>query len=178
MTEELRGLDLAIATLAAIKNNPQHWDQATWRCSTGMCFAGWAISIAAPELWKMPTPEEFTEPRPSVSGNDERDFTAEAEWWGKKRESEAANWRLINNQDIEDTVTHMLGVDVSRAVKVYNDDGSLAFHEGLFSEFNGYDALVDGVAEVFGVSRDEVTSKVEAYQDDWELHLKRAGLKQ
>jgi hypothetical protein len=35
-----------VATYHHIKNNPQHHDQSTWRCGTGMCFAGWAVAIA------------------------------------------------------------------------------------------------------------------------------------
>jgi hypothetical protein len=38
------------ATFAVIKNHPEHWDQGDWRCSTGMCFAGWASVIAGAEF--------------------------------------------------------------------------------------------------------------------------------
>ena len=39
-------IELLRKTLEAIKANPEHWDQGVWRCSTGMCFAGWASQLA------------------------------------------------------------------------------------------------------------------------------------
>lgn len=33
-------------TLAHIEAHPDAWDQATWHCETGMCFAGWAITLS------------------------------------------------------------------------------------------------------------------------------------
>jgi hypothetical protein len=38
--------ELLRKTLATIKANPEHWDQSTWRCETGMCFAGWSAHLA------------------------------------------------------------------------------------------------------------------------------------
>jgi hypothetical protein len=32
-------------TLTHIEANPQTWDQTTFRCNTGMCFAGWAAEL-------------------------------------------------------------------------------------------------------------------------------------
>jgi hypothetical protein len=37
---------LARKALTFIKNNPKDWDQANWRCETGMCFAGIVDQIA------------------------------------------------------------------------------------------------------------------------------------
>ena len=34
--------ELMLNTLAAIKANPQHWDQTSWHCGTTHCFAGFA----------------------------------------------------------------------------------------------------------------------------------------
>lgn len=42
----LRGVKLLEATLAHIETHSEDWDQAQWRCSTGMCFAGWACTLA------------------------------------------------------------------------------------------------------------------------------------
>lgn len=33
-------------TLEHIEAHPEEWKQETWRCATGMCFAGWAVTIA------------------------------------------------------------------------------------------------------------------------------------
>lgn len=48
-------IELMERTLAHIEANPEHWQQTTWRCSTGMCFAGWAATLAGVE-WVVPDP--------------------------------------------------------------------------------------------------------------------------
>lgn len=45
--------ELVRKALDAIKASPQEWDQAAWRCETGMCFAGF-VAIAAGARWKDP----------------------------------------------------------------------------------------------------------------------------
>jgi len=42
-------LDLMNLTLAYIEANPKEWNQETWRCKTGCCFAGTAAMLAG---WK------------------------------------------------------------------------------------------------------------------------------
>jgi hypothetical protein len=42
--------DLARRTLAAIENDPAHWNQKAWissspECGTAYCFAGWAVKL-------------------------------------------------------------------------------------------------------------------------------------
>jgi hypothetical protein len=43
--------ELLKRTLQHIEDNPETWDQATWRnpdaeCGTACCFAGWAVTLA------------------------------------------------------------------------------------------------------------------------------------
>lgn len=38
-------------TLAHIEAEPRKWYQPDWRCGTGMCFAGWAVTLAGGQ-WK------------------------------------------------------------------------------------------------------------------------------
>lgn len=38
--------ELLVATLHHIEENPEEWEQSTWRCSSGMCFAGTAAVLA------------------------------------------------------------------------------------------------------------------------------------
>jgi len=33
------------ATMAYIETHPEEWNQETWRCGSGMCFAGWAATL-------------------------------------------------------------------------------------------------------------------------------------
>lgn len=39
-------VDLLRRTLAHIEAHPEEWEQTTWRCDTGMCFAGTAATLA------------------------------------------------------------------------------------------------------------------------------------
>lgn len=32
-------------TLEHIEAHPREWNQKTWRCETGFCFAGWAVEL-------------------------------------------------------------------------------------------------------------------------------------
>jgi len=43
---ELRGDDLAYATLDHIREHPEAWRQEIWYCTTQACFAGRAILLA------------------------------------------------------------------------------------------------------------------------------------
>lgn len=42
-------VELLDRTLAYIEAHPEEWDQGNWRCGTGMCFAGWAVTLAGRE---------------------------------------------------------------------------------------------------------------------------------
>lgn len=39
-------------TLAHIEANPDEWNQRHWRCGTGMCFAGWAATLAGGQWYE------------------------------------------------------------------------------------------------------------------------------
>lgn len=39
-------VELALRTLAQINATPEEWNQSSWRCNSGMCFAGWAAQLA------------------------------------------------------------------------------------------------------------------------------------
>jgi hypothetical protein len=39
-------MDLIARTLGQIIVNPEEWTQATWRCGSGMCFAGHAAALS------------------------------------------------------------------------------------------------------------------------------------
>ena len=36
---------LLTETMAQIDAHPEDWEQSTWRCGSGMCFAGWAATL-------------------------------------------------------------------------------------------------------------------------------------
>jgi hypothetical protein len=41
VTAQLRGLDLLDAAIDHIEKHPETWEPAAYRCTTGMCLAGW-----------------------------------------------------------------------------------------------------------------------------------------
>lgn len=43
--------ELAHRVLDQIELHPETWDQNYWRCSTGMCFAGWAAEMSPGVEW-------------------------------------------------------------------------------------------------------------------------------
>jgi hypothetical protein len=47
-------IDLVQRVLAQIETHPETWKQSTWRCETGMCFAGWAVELTG-RRWAFPT---------------------------------------------------------------------------------------------------------------------------
>lgn len=44
-------------TLGYIEAHPQTWEQRTYRCGTGMCFAGWASELAGGK-WLTSDPDD------------------------------------------------------------------------------------------------------------------------
>lgn len=59
-------VELLDRTLAHVETHESEWNQTVWRCRTGMCFAGWAVTLdggtwAYPEtaMWD----QESTDPR-------------------------------------------------------------------------------------------------------------------
>ena len=54
MTDEERKA-LAYDTLDHIKAHPETWNQGEWRCRTGMCYAGWLVTLAG-GTWLYPKP--------------------------------------------------------------------------------------------------------------------------
>lgn len=42
---------LMVAVYHHIRENPDHWDQRHWACSTGMCCAGWALTLSGSQ-WR------------------------------------------------------------------------------------------------------------------------------
>lgn len=55
MSNEIKW-DLFERTLAAIKANPEHWNQKTWHCGTSHCFAGFAHIIDLMDRGKISCP--------------------------------------------------------------------------------------------------------------------------
>lgn len=44
-TQTTPNVPLLCKTLAHIEANPSEWAQESWRCGSGMCFAGWAAEL-------------------------------------------------------------------------------------------------------------------------------------
>jgi hypothetical protein len=51
--------ELARRALKEIKARPEEWEQDTWRCRTGMCFAGF-VAFAAGATWASTDTDDIT----------------------------------------------------------------------------------------------------------------------
>lgn len=49
-------IELLEKTMQHIETHPEDWNQETWRCGTGMCFAGHAATLAGRE-WASENPD-------------------------------------------------------------------------------------------------------------------------
>lgn len=59
--------ELMIDTLAQIERTPSEWNQGAYRCGSGMCFAGWAATLAGGQWLTSPYDlawDEFLRPEP------------------------------------------------------------------------------------------------------------------
>jgi hypothetical protein len=71
---------LARAALAAVRARPDQWDQETWRCGTGMCFAGF-VAVEAGARWvtaDLDDPDAGLVVGPDGKRSHVADFAAEA----------------------------------------------------------------------------------------------------
>lgn len=44
-----------------IEKNHESWNQESWRCKTGMCYAGWTIEMSPEAEWVLPLDEAYDE---------------------------------------------------------------------------------------------------------------------
>jgi len=67
--------ELAERAIKAIEANPKEWQQGTWRCETGMCFAGWVAHMAG-ATWASSNVEDSSVITPSGERMDVKRFAA------------------------------------------------------------------------------------------------------
>lgn len=58
----MANIPLLLKTLDHIRGNPEEWFQATWRCHTGLCFAGHAAVLAG-ATWVVADDEDEENPQ-------------------------------------------------------------------------------------------------------------------
>lgn len=69
-----KNFDLLYTVLHHIKAHPETHDQRTWRCRTGMCFAGWAVPLSGARF----VSDDYTSPYSEiVEVGDERVLVSE-----------------------------------------------------------------------------------------------------
>lgn len=116
-------VDLLEKTYAYIEANPQHWNQGTWRCKTGMCFAGWAASLAGGE-WVVETnegrhnlaggfyaAEDYLVPEP---GDEERDIR-----------TIYLDSKTLRATHVQDRARRLLGLEHDEAEALFSGDNDL-----------------------------------------------------
>jgi hypothetical protein len=97
-------------TLAHIEANPEDWYQRTWRCKSGMCFAGWAADLAGGEWYAGP---EDTYAHELIAEPDEpNSFTL------------SHSGALVVHA--EDRATRLLGLTDEQSATLFYEDNTLA----------------------------------------------------
>lgn len=69
--EPVPNIDLLAQVILHIEAHPETWEQETWRCDTGMCFAGWATQLSG-AVWAFeadhPTEAHVVDADPNIDG--------------------------------------------------------------------------------------------------------------
>jgi len=115
MAETKPNVDLLKRTLAHIESHPEEWHQEHYRCGSGMCFAGWAATLAG-GLWAVEDVDDDEE-----SGDTDM-LVAEP---GEAKADEDGNvWAFNRAQRI-------LGLSSDQACVLFGSDNSLDELRGM-----------------------------------------------
>lgn len=148
-----------IETLAYICTHPKHWNQASWRCKTGMCFAGHAV--VSIEGCEPIVPHKLID----------NDFVTYHDLLELVRPKKAAIKLKVNQRFTEDSEYPMpeafkpslrlQSSTMSDEAQGFLDlDGREA--RSLFAANNTIDDLVDLIAEYTGLTKDQVIEETKA----------------
>lgn len=96
-------------TLAHIEAHPGTWQQDTYRCETGMCFAGWACELAGGR-WAFPADGARPQYLLAVQGDDPREV------------------RFISGHRViraADRARRILGLSHGQSLRLFDEDNNL-----------------------------------------------------
>lgn len=112
--------ELAAQTLEAIKANPKEWSQHSWRCSTGMCFAGHAAIISGAR-WKV------------------------SEWHDSLLYAELETVITPDGKELtaEEAAIDALGLDKKDADALFHGDNTLALLEEMVERIQAGESIAD-----------------------------------
>lgn len=110
-------VELLDRTLAHIEANPERWDQAVYRCATGMCFAGWACTLAG-GLW--------------ISDDDEVLVAEPGEWPTHQWDGEVVATARVR-------ATRILGLDDAQASDLFSADNTIEDLRRIVAELREVD---------------------------------------
>jgi hypothetical protein len=114
-------IELLEQTLETIKANPKHWDQGVWRCSTGMCFAGWAAQLAGGQ-WVDDSSDSLVPEVGDVTGAWTRPVSAEERAMRVLEiEEEDADWLFAGCNTLEMIEGYVLQLKVDGHIYVEED---------------------------------------------------------
>lgn len=162
--------DRLILTFAFICTHPFHWNQATWRCDTGMCFAGHAaITIAG------------LQPVLDLKHKDEREYAAENdfEWllyaprgW---QDAVPLSEYIESYAQVDDPAPDAIKPKMKRNVVNIQDYATTWLGLGqyerdeLFSGNNDVTHIVRKISDIIGIEEDEVIKRTKqvAREQGW-----------
>lgn len=125
----LQELALLEETLQFIKDNPVEWNQASWRCGSGMCFAGHAVTLAGGS-WATNPGSEYSGwllAEPGEGGSmsmrvDAKGWAIDLDW-----ESDGGNGgvREVRCVPAEYRARRLLGLTAEESDRLFEGDNSL-----------------------------------------------------
>lgn len=116
-------------TFCAVLRANEAWVQTSWRCSTGMCFAGWGLTLAG-GAWASASTDATRDYVAEVVLDNEDDLIDELTSSGDitQWDSESAaeeEIRATFTAPVADVMTLLFGLDVSTAEELYSANNSL-----------------------------------------------------
>lgn len=99
LTDLKPNAELAYAVLDQIDAHPEAWDQGTWWCETGGCFAGWACSLSGAEMKRFPAGSPC--PETVVTGGLTEELNGRPVAWAAARLL-GIDWRAAGWDEAED----------------------------------------------------------------------------
>jgi hypothetical protein len=116
-------IELLEETYRFIEANPQHWNQRSWRCKTGMCFAGWAAELAGGE-WLLDARKAFTYDSDTVDMAGDYLVPAEGDVKRYKR-TLVVEGETLEGTHVEDRAARVLGLNYEESEALFDGSNDL-----------------------------------------------------
>lgn len=145
---------LAYATLDQIMAHPEEWYQDNWRCESGMCFAGWAVTLSGGKFVNALADDSAYDEYLFAQKSDDPDHMYPIGENGEPVYSYDYEFVPFNPK-VHDPKKYMISTE-SRAIRKLGLDVSEGEDAELFAGNNSLQDLQNFVREMFGPRPDSM----------------------